>query len=252
MRMPSPNLSNKLNPNNMYYDRQAAMQYKTLSKVDREALWSHDRQLEELHKSVTLHQAGLLPAPDSLPQLPSAAAQHAAVGRGGAFEGQSMLDLQNWMSHGSTQLSQQDEVIKRLQLAAQACNCCAMVLYSELCVCSVMVTVSLAYAVSGMGHTGIDLHLMVAFDLDGRLNAKEMLSCERSCSKRLKMTMHVTHLAGSWHVWLWLKASTCRISAVFSHCTYGNQPPLAPYSLTTSLLSCSHPPDDWFAFLAQL
>lgn len=41
--MPTANLSNKLNPNNIHYDRDAAVQYKGLSKADKETLWAHDR-----------------------------------------------------------------------------------------------------------------------------------------------------------------------------------------------------------------
>lgn len=40
---PIPNLSNKLNPNNVHYDRDAAVHYKGMSKADKEALWATER-----------------------------------------------------------------------------------------------------------------------------------------------------------------------------------------------------------------
>ena len=46
------NLSNRLNPNNVHFDRQLAAQYKHMSKHEKEALWAADRarqhQLREL------------------------------------------------------------------------------------------------------------------------------------------------------------------------------------------------------------
>ena len=50
--MPAVNLSNRLNPNNVHFDRQLAAQYKRMSKHEKEALWAADRarqhQLREL------------------------------------------------------------------------------------------------------------------------------------------------------------------------------------------------------------
>ena len=50
--MPAVNLSNRLNPNNVHFDRPLAAQYKRMSKHEKEALWAADRarqhQLREL------------------------------------------------------------------------------------------------------------------------------------------------------------------------------------------------------------
>lgn len=48
--MPAVNLSNKLNPNNMHFDKRLAEQYKYMSKTEKEMLWQQDRteQLQAL------------------------------------------------------------------------------------------------------------------------------------------------------------------------------------------------------------
>ncbi|WIA09105.1 hypothetical protein OEZ85_008517 [Tetradesmus obliquus] len=45
---PAVNLSNKLNPNNIHFDRELAARYKRMSKAEKEALWAHDRALQQL------------------------------------------------------------------------------------------------------------------------------------------------------------------------------------------------------------
>lgn len=51
--MPAVNLSNKLNPNNMHFDKRLAEQYKYMSKTEKEMLWQQDRteQLQALQVS---------------------------------------------------------------------------------------------------------------------------------------------------------------------------------------------------------
>lgn len=48
--MPAVNLSNKLNPNNMHFDKHLAERYKYMSKTQKELLWQQDRteQLQAL------------------------------------------------------------------------------------------------------------------------------------------------------------------------------------------------------------
>jgi hypothetical protein len=48
--IPAVNLSNKLNPNNMHFDKRLAEQYKYMSKTEKELLWQQDRteQLQAL------------------------------------------------------------------------------------------------------------------------------------------------------------------------------------------------------------
>jgi len=48
--IPAVNLSNKLNPNNMHFDKRLAEQYKYMSKAEKELLWQQDRteQLQAL------------------------------------------------------------------------------------------------------------------------------------------------------------------------------------------------------------
>ena len=38
--LPAVNLSNRLNPNNIHYDRVLAAQYKNMTKLEKEALWA--------------------------------------------------------------------------------------------------------------------------------------------------------------------------------------------------------------------
>lgn len=59
--MPAVNLSNRLNPNNVHFDRQLAAQYKRMSKHEKEALWAADRARQhELRELTELSQmAGL-------------------------------------------------------------------------------------------------------------------------------------------------------------------------------------------------
>lgn len=45
--MPAVNLSNRLNPNNIHYDRVLAAQYKRMSKPEKEALWAQDRLMQQ-------------------------------------------------------------------------------------------------------------------------------------------------------------------------------------------------------------
>ncbi|KXZ54121.1 hypothetical protein GPECTOR_5g222 [Gonium pectorale] len=45
---PAVNLSNKLNPNNIHYDRELAARYKRMSKAEKEALWAQDRAMQAL------------------------------------------------------------------------------------------------------------------------------------------------------------------------------------------------------------
>ncbi len=43
--VPLPNLSNRLNPNNLHYDSDLAERYRRMSKGEKEALWAADRLL---------------------------------------------------------------------------------------------------------------------------------------------------------------------------------------------------------------
>ncbi|PNH08423.1 Malate dehydrogenase, mitochondrial [Tetrabaena socialis] len=45
---PAVNLSNKLNPNNIHFDRELAARYKRMSKAEKEALWAQDRAMQAL------------------------------------------------------------------------------------------------------------------------------------------------------------------------------------------------------------
>ncbi len=45
--MPAVNLSNRLNPNNIHYDRELAARYKRMSKPEKEALWARDREMQK-------------------------------------------------------------------------------------------------------------------------------------------------------------------------------------------------------------
>jgi len=52
--MPAVNLSNRLNPNNIHYDRVLAAQYKRMSKPEKEALWAQDRLMQQRAQQVGL------------------------------------------------------------------------------------------------------------------------------------------------------------------------------------------------------
>lgn len=43
---PAINLSNRLNPNNIHYDRELAARYKRMTKAEKEALWAQDRAIQ--------------------------------------------------------------------------------------------------------------------------------------------------------------------------------------------------------------
>ena len=91
--LPTPNLSNKLNPNNVHYDRGAAAQYKTMSKADKETLWALDRSSSQ---SAVPHLQHVVPPPPN-PWLGPAAdmTPHAAsLGTPG--------DLAGLLSHASS------------------------------------------------------------------------------------------------------------------------------------------------------
>ena len=60
--MPAVNLSNRLNPNNIHFDRLLAAQYKRMSKPEKEALWAQDRLMQ---------QRQVLPSPGCLPSISS-------------------------------------------------------------------------------------------------------------------------------------------------------------------------------------
>ena len=47
LAMPAVNLSNRLNPNNIHYDRELAARYKRMSKPEKEALWARDREMQK-------------------------------------------------------------------------------------------------------------------------------------------------------------------------------------------------------------
>ena len=47
LALPAVNLSNRLNPNNIHYDRELAARYKRMSKPEKEALWSRDREMQK-------------------------------------------------------------------------------------------------------------------------------------------------------------------------------------------------------------
>ena len=46
--IPAINLSNRLNPNNMHFDRDLAALYKNMTKAEKEALWAEDRSQQQL------------------------------------------------------------------------------------------------------------------------------------------------------------------------------------------------------------
>jgi hypothetical protein len=46
--IPAINLSNKLNPNNIHFDRELASRYKRMSKAEKEALWAADRAAQQV------------------------------------------------------------------------------------------------------------------------------------------------------------------------------------------------------------
>ena len=46
--VPNANLSNRLNPNNVHFDRDMAAHYKALSKADKEMLWARHGHLPGL------------------------------------------------------------------------------------------------------------------------------------------------------------------------------------------------------------
>ena len=46
--LPAVNLSNRLNPNNMHYDKDLAEMYKNMTKAEKEALWADDRSQQQL------------------------------------------------------------------------------------------------------------------------------------------------------------------------------------------------------------
>jgi hypothetical protein len=56
--MPAVNLSNRLNPNNIHYDRELAARYKRMSKPEKEALWARDREMQK--QKVHIRPPGLL------------------------------------------------------------------------------------------------------------------------------------------------------------------------------------------------
>ena len=107
--LPTTNLSNKLNPNNIHYDREAASQYKTMSKADKEALWAHDRGRPQppqpLQRGAGLYSPGLGSAERTLshhsslePPLGSVAAVEGLLG-GGSIPGgdSSHLHMSVWI-----------------------------------------------------------------------------------------------------------------------------------------------------------
>ena len=47
LALPAVNLSNRLNPNNIHFDRELAARYKRMSKPEKEALWSRDREMQK-------------------------------------------------------------------------------------------------------------------------------------------------------------------------------------------------------------
>ncbi|KAL3134461.1 hypothetical protein ABBQ38_006317, partial [Trebouxia sp. C0009 RCD-2024] len=51
--MSAVNLSNRLNPNNVHFDRQLAAQYKHMSKHEKEALWAADRARQHRLRELT-------------------------------------------------------------------------------------------------------------------------------------------------------------------------------------------------------
>ena len=61
LAMPAVNLSNRLNPNNIHYDRELAARYKRMSKPEKEALWSRDREMQKLQVRAHSHPFILSP-----------------------------------------------------------------------------------------------------------------------------------------------------------------------------------------------
>lgn len=94
---PAVNLSNRLNPNNIHYDRELAGRYKRMTKAEKEALWAQDRAMQQL--SHASNAGGLVMSPSSAlagnmlrsqslygnalnPQLAAAMAARSALGIG--------------------------------------------------------------------------------------------------------------------------------------------------------------------------
>mmetsp|Transcript_29893 Transcript_29893/g.76118 ORF Transcript_29893/g.76118 Transcript_29893/m.76118 type:complete len:715 (-) Transcript_29893:592-2736(-) len=64
---PAINLSNRLNPNNVHYDKELAARYKRMNKAEKEALWAQDRAMQQMQNQTTA--AALLGGPDAAARL---------------------------------------------------------------------------------------------------------------------------------------------------------------------------------------
>lgn len=64
--MPAVNLSNRLNPNNIHFDRLLAAQYKRMSKPEKEALWAQDRLMQQQQQTQVPNDFSLSPWRDNL------------------------------------------------------------------------------------------------------------------------------------------------------------------------------------------
>lgn len=79
---PAINLSNRLNPNNIHYDRELAARYKRMTKAEKEALWAQDRAIQALSGAALAGAAtGMmdLPQQGGLGNLSRAAALYGAA-----------------------------------------------------------------------------------------------------------------------------------------------------------------------------
>ena len=127
--LPTANLSNKLNPNNVHYDREAAVHYKTMGKADKEALWAHDRVRETALAGLQARQlyvpselggpanAQLLAHHASLEAgrpLSSVAEVEGLLGRGGGGGLPSLGSLPSLSQRGLSISQQQSAMLHRL------------------------------------------------------------------------------------------------------------------------------------------
>eukprot|EP00200_Dunaliella_tertiolecta_P014577 CAMPEP_0202392458 /NCGR_PEP_ID=MMETSP1127-20130417/92384_1 /ASSEMBLY_ACC=CAM_ASM_000462 /TAXON_ID=3047 /ORGANISM="Dunaliella tertiolecta, Strain CCMP1320" /LENGTH=2142 /DNA_ID=CAMNT_0048994965 /DNA_START=157 /DNA_END=6583 /DNA_ORIENTATION=+ len=69
---PAINLSNRLNPNNVHFDKELASRYKRMSKLEKESLWAQDRVLQQAHSANPAAASAALLTPNTLAPPPNA------------------------------------------------------------------------------------------------------------------------------------------------------------------------------------
>lgn len=77
---PAINLSNRLNPNNVHFDKELAARYKRMTKAEKEALWAQDRMLQQMASSTAA--AALLSAAQGMDGGTAALLAGAGLGAG--------------------------------------------------------------------------------------------------------------------------------------------------------------------------